>query len=64
MGKYKSASDSLRPGQLDRLVSKIKDFNPLETCGNCYHRLGEECTNDCGKEIYLDNTCDDWEGIP
>jgi len=25
MGKYKCASDSLRPGQLDRMISKIKD---------------------------------------
>ena len=28
MGKYRCASDSLRPGQLDRLVDKIKDHNP------------------------------------
>lgn len=30
--KYVCTSDSLRPGQLDRLVSTIKDFNP-----NCKH---------------------------
>jgi len=28
MTKYNCASDSLRPGQLDRLTSKIKDHNP------------------------------------
>ena len=26
--KYSSASDSLKPGQLDRLTAKIKDCNP------------------------------------
>ena len=26
--KFKCASDSLRPGQLDRMTDKIKDFNP------------------------------------
>lgn len=26
--KYKCASDSLRPGQLDRMVAKIKDCKP------------------------------------
>ncbi len=28
MAKYESASDSLRPGQLDRLVATIKDRRP------------------------------------
>jgi len=28
--KYVSATDSLRPGQLDRMVSKIKDSKPCE----------------------------------
>lgn len=28
--KYVSASDSLRPGQLDNQVAKIKDFNPQD----------------------------------
>ena len=30
MRKYNSASDSLRPGQLDRLVAKIKDKGHIE----------------------------------
>ncbi len=28
MKKYNSACSSLRPGQLDRSIAKIKDFNP------------------------------------
>ena len=34
MGKYKSASDSLKPGQLDRLCDKLKDTPP---------EVGESC---------------------
>ena len=36
MRKYNSASSSLRSGQLDRLVSKIKDKKPIEyVCDQC-----------------------------
>ena len=31
MTKYVCASDSLPPGQLDRMISKIKDSNPNES---------------------------------
>lgn len=31
MAKHTCASDSLRPGHLDKLVSKIHDFNPQKT---------------------------------
>ena len=31
---YVSASDSLRPGQLDRLIAKIKDHKPIEKEGD------------------------------
>ena len=36
MGKYKCASDSLRAGQLDRLIAKINDHNPKKIiCRSC-----------------------------
>ena len=33
MSKYKSATDSLRAGQLDRLISKIKDKGTTHSSG-------------------------------
>jgi len=37
MSKYRSASDSLRPGQLNRLVATIKDRVPAKrvVCAQC-----------------------------
>jgi len=55
--KYVCASDSLRPGQLDKLIAKIKDSNPIKKyrpsngtegeifmtsfCDQCIHDNGE-----------------------
>jgi len=42
MDKYSCASDSLRPGQLDRMVATIKDFNPTETQGGNTMKEGKK----------------------
>ena len=53
--KYVCASNSLRQGQLDRLVRKIKDFKPLIRCADCAYwqrespdSIGGYCTGIIG----------------
>ena len=57
MKKYKSASDSLRPGQLNRLVAKIKDKGDKITYDEWYEnnedRLYIECA-ESGADRELD----------
>ena len=57
--KYASASDSLRPGQLDRLVAKIKDrgMEADEFCRECgqgalygYRTICVTCCSDQGPD--------------
>jgi len=56
-------TDNLRPGQLDKLTSKIKNFNPNrnELCGHLLTDIvsSDEGTNYCSKceqEAILNNT--------
>ena len=59
MPKYKSACASLRPGQLDRVMAKVKDRSPLpdpreieteakkSVCAECPGRIYLHCGDDC-----------------
>ena len=42
MEKYTCASDSLRPGQLDRITAKLKDFNPIRRSEEQAEQFEEE----------------------
>ncbi len=33
-------------------------------CKNCAHRNGEECEQHGGREIYFEDTCENWTDIP
>ena len=79
MKKYKSACDSLRPGQLDRLTAKIKDHKP-DRCLICEKPVydykpdlccnGSECScmgqpiNPCVCSIECDRAIFDFIGLP
>ena len=52
MGKYRCASDSLRPGQLDRLTSKIKDCKP--DCTLCGKKASEFVCIECAENNSAD----------
>lgn len=63
MNKYNSACSSLRPGQLDRLTSKIKDKKPMLKrcpCGEIPESLEMEEGASCKYSFVSGSCCNEW----